>query len=208
MQIFSYRTIQQPSEGNYKEKGSKFLGFAFPVQSESEVKQKIADLKKQYFDARHHCYAYMLGVDKMKYRSFDDGEPNHSAGDPILGQIRSKNLTNVLVVVVRYFGGVKLGVGGLISAYKMAAENALNNSTVIEKEVLKKYFILYPYVSTPDVMKLIKQYEVEINSQSFEDDCKLEVTIPLRLNKEFEEKVLLLNATGISISIQEIIPLS
>jgi uncharacterized YigZ family protein len=208
MQIFSYRTIQQASEGNYKEKGSKFLGFAFPVQSESDVKQKIADLKKQYFDARHHCYAYMLGEDKMKYRAFDDGEPNHSAGDPILGQIRSKNLTNVLVVVVRYFGGVKLGVGGLISAYRLAAEDALNNSTVIEKEVFKKYFILYPYVSTPEVMKLIKQYEVEINSQSFENDCTLDVAIPLRLNKEFKEKVLLLHATGVSISIREIIPLS
>jgi uncharacterized YigZ family protein len=208
MQIFSYRTIQQASEGNYKEKGSKFLGFAFPVQSESEIKQKIADLKKQYFDARHHCYAYMLGEDKMKYRAFDDGEPNHSAGDPILGQIRSRNLTNVLVVVVRYFGGVKLGVGGLISAYKIAAENALSNSTVIEKEVLKKYLILYPYVSTRDVMKLIKEFEIEIRGQSFEDDCKIDVTIPLRLNKAFEEKVLLLNATGVCVSIQEIIPLS
>lgn len=208
MQIFSFRTIQQASEGNYKEKGSKFLGFAYPVQSESDVKQKIADLKKEYFDARHHCYAYMLGEDKMKYRAFDDGEPNHSAGDPILGQIRSKNLTNVLVVVVRYFGGVKLGVGGLISAYKIAAENALNNSTVIEKEVLKKYFIFYPYASTPEVMKLVKEYELEIKSQFFEDDCKMDVTIPLRINLEFEKKVLLLNATGVSISIQEIIPLS
>jgi putative IMPACT (imprinted ancient) family translation regulator len=150
----------------------------------------------------------MLGEDKMKYRAFDDGEPNHSAGDPILGQIRSKNLTNVLVVVVRYFGGVKLGVGGLISAYKMAAESTLNNSTVIEKEVLKKYLIIYPYVSTPDVMKLIKEFEIEIRSQTFEDDCKLDITIPLRLNNTFEEKVLLLNATGVSVSIQEIIPLS
>ena len=208
MEIFSYRTIQQSSEGSYKEKGSKFLGFAFPVQSEGEVKQKITDLKKKFFDARHHCYAYMLGADKMKHRAFDDGEPNHSAGDPILGQIRSKNLTNVLVVVVRYFGGVKLGVGGLISAYKMAAENALNNSRVIEEEVLKKYFIFYPYVSSPDVMKLIKEYELEITNQFFGDECKLDVTLPLRLNKEFEEKVRLLNATGVSISIQEIIPLS
>lgn len=208
MLILSFRTIQQPSEGNYKEKGSKFLGFAYPVGSEEEVKQKIAELKKEYFDARHHCYAYMLGADKMKFRAFDDGEPNHSAGDPILGQIRSRNLTNVLVVVVRYFGGVKLGVGGLISAYKIAAENTLNNSTVIEKEVFKKYFIFYPYVSTPDVMKLIKEYELEITNQSFEDECKMDVTVPLRLNNAFEERVLLLNATGVTISIQEIIPLS
>ena len=208
MQIFSYRTIQQPSEGSYKEKGSKFLGFAYPVQAEQDVKQKIAELKKEYFDARHHCYAYIIGADKMKYRAFDDGEPNHSAGDPILGQIRSKNLTNVLVVVVRYFGGVKLGVGGLISAYKMAAENALNNSTVIEKDVLKKYFISYAYTSTPDVMTLIKEYKLEIMNQSFADECKLDVNVPLQFNNEFKEKVLLLQATGVTISIQEIIPLS
>src|SRR5687767_7228782 len=161
MQIFSYRTIQQPSEGSYKEKGSKFLGFAYPVQAEQDVKQKIAELKKEYFDARHHCYAYIIGADKMKYRAFDDGEPNHSAGDPILGQIRSKNLTNVLVVVVRYFGGVKLGVGGLISAYKMAAENALNNALVAEKDVTKAIALNYPYASTPEVMRLVKEFRSE-----------------------------------------------
>src|SRR5688572_23412377 len=156
MEVFSYRTILASTAGEYKEKGSKFLAFACPLTSEEEVKGKILELKKKYFDARHHCYAYVLSADKSRFRAFDDGEPNHSAGDPILGQIRSKNLTNVLVVVVRYFGGVKLGVGGLISAYKAAAENALNNSTVIEKDVLKKYFISYAYTSTPDVMKLIK----------------------------------------------------
>jgi uncharacterized YigZ family protein len=207
MQVFSYRTIQQASEGNYKEKGSKFLGFAFPVQSELDVKQKLAELKKKYFDARHHCYGYVLGADKMKYRAFDDGEPNHSAGDPILGQIRSKDLTNVLIVVVRYFGGVKLGVGGLISAYKLAAEDALNNSVIIELEVLRQYEVHYPYVSTPEVMKLVKEFELEITNQFFETDCKLEVSIPLRLRNEFERKTQLLNATGTSISIIEI-PLS
>lgn len=205
--IFSYRTIQEPSEGMYKEKGSKFLGFVYPVQSEAEVKQKITDLKKQYFDARHHCYAYVLGADKIKLRAFDDGEPNHSAGDPILGQIRSKNLTNVLVVVVRYFGGAKLGVGGLISAYKTAAEDALNHAVLIEKEVLKSYSMQYPYISTPDVMKLVKDFGLEIRDQSFETECKMEVTISLQSEKNFKERVRFLNATGISISIIEI-PLS
>lgn len=202
--IFSYRTIKDSSEGSYKEKGSKFLGFAYPVKSEEEVKQKISELKKKYFDARHHCYAYIVGADKTKFRAFDDGEPNHSAGDPILGQIRSKELTNVLVVVVRYFGGVKLGVGGLISAYKAAAEDALNSSIIIEKEILQGYEIEYPYVSTPDVMKLVKEFELEILTQSFESECKMDVTISVRSKNSFEEKVQLLNALGVLLSIKEI----
>jgi uncharacterized YigZ family protein len=207
MQVFSYRTIQQVSEGNFKEKGSKFLGFAFPVQSESDVKQKIGELKKTYFDARHHCYAYVLGADKLKFRASDDGEPNHSAGDPILGQIRSKDLTNILVVVVRYFGGVKLGVGGLISAYKLAAENALNNSIVIEREVLQQFEIMYTYLCTPDVMKLVKKFELEIISQRFEEECRLVVMITLRSKEKFLEKVKLLKALGVDVSVLEI-PLS
>src|SRR3954468_18127958 len=138
MAVFSYRTLQAPVGGTYKEKGSKFLAFAYPVENEQDVKEKIELLKKTHFDARHHCFAYVLGPDKTKYRAFDDGEPNHSAGDPILGQIRSRNLTNVLVVVIRYFGGVKLGVGGLISAYRTAAEEALTKATIREKEVTKK----------------------------------------------------------------------
>jgi uncharacterized YigZ family protein len=207
MEVFSYRTIGEPATGEYKEKGSKFLAFAFPVASEEEVKDKILELKKKYFDARHHCYAYMIGPDRKKFRAVDDGEPNHSAGDPILGQIRSKNLTNVLVVVVRYFGGVKLGVGGLISAYKAAAEDALNRAAVTEREVLHRYTIQYPYISSPDVMKMVKEFELEIAHQSFEDECKMEVAISLRMKKSFEEKIRLLNAVGVSITILEI-PLS
>ncbi len=205
--IFSYRTIKSPSEGIHKEKGSKFLGFAFPVESEEEVKQKISELKKKYFDARHHCYAYVLGADKTRFRAVDDGEPNHSAGDPILGQLRSKELTNVLIVVVRYFGGVKLGVGGLIAAYKAAAESTLNNAGIIGKEILRSYTIWYPYISSPDVMKLVKEFELEIQSQSFASECKMEIEISLRREKNFEDKVQLLNALGIIIAIKEI-PLS
>lgn len=205
--IFSFKTIQAPTEGNYKEKGSKFLSFAYPVQSEEEVKQRIGELKKKYFDARHHCFAYMLGADETRFRAFDDGEPNHSAGDPILGQIKSKNITNVLIVVVRYFGGVKLGVGGLISAYKAAAEDALNRCVIIEKEILQGYAFEYPYVSTPDVMKLVKEFDLVMHNQSFEEECKMEVSISIRLKTSFEEKVQLLNARGVKISIKEF-PLS
>jgi uncharacterized YigZ family protein len=125
--VFSFRTLRAPAEGIYKEKGSKFLAFAYPVETETDTKVILDALRKQYFDARHHCFAYILGADKPRFRAFDDGEPNHSAGDPILGQIRSRELTNVLVVVIRYFGGVKLGMGGLMAAYKAAAENALDN---------------------------------------------------------------------------------
>ena len=196
MEVFSYRTIQQKSGGIYKEKGSKFLGFAFPVQSEEEVKERMHALKKEYFDARHHCFAYILGADKAKFRANDDGEPNHSAGDPILGQIRSKNLTNVLVVVVRYFGGVKLGVGGLITAYKTAAEEALQHAIIIEREVTSELSLRYPYTSTPEVMKLVKDFELEIINQSFEENCLLQARIKERLRIQFEEKYTLLNALG------------
>jgi uncharacterized YigZ family protein len=204
MEVFSYRTINAPATGEFKEKGSRFLAFAYPVSSEPEVKERISKLKKKYFDARHHCYAYILGSDKTKFRTVDDGEPNHSAGDPILGQIRSKNLTNVLVVVVRYFGGVKLGVGGLISAYKTAAEEALTHATIVDREVLIQYSMRYPYTSTPDVMKLVKDFEIDILQQSFKADCKMLMNISLRSRNAFEKKIALLNALGVSVSIEEI----
>ena len=193
---FSFQTIKATSEGSYKEQGSKFLAFAYPVESEEAIKEKLTDLKKKYFDARHHCFAYMLGADKAKFRAFDDGEPNHSAGDPILGQIRSKNLTNVLIVVVRYFGGTKLGVGGLIHAYKAAAEEALNNAISIAKEVTESIQLCYPYEATPEVMRLVKEFELEISAQEFGDDCSFKGVLRLRVKKEFVEKVLLLQALG------------
>jgi uncharacterized YigZ family protein len=196
MKVFSYRTISHSSEGLYKEKGSKFLGFAFPVQSEEDVKERIQTVKKEYFDARHHCFAYILSADKSRFRAVDDGEPNHSAGDPILGQIRSKNLTNVLVVVVRYFGGVKLGVGGLIVAYKTAAEEALSNALIIEEEVTCDLNLNYPYTSTPEVMKLVKDFELEILNQNFEEQCLMHARIKERFKDQFEEKYTLLNALG------------
>jgi uncharacterized YigZ family protein len=194
MSIFSFLTLATSTQGLYKEKGSKFYAFAYPVASELEVKQKLDELKKKYFDAHHHCYAYVLGADKSKFRAFDDGEPNHSAGDPILGQIRSKTLTNVLIVVVRYFGGTKLGVGGLISAYKIAAEDALNKATVIECDVLKSIQLIYEYSSTPEVMRLIKEFDIKISSQHFEGECELVGEVRLANYKLFCERILLLVA--------------
>jgi uncharacterized YigZ family protein len=166
------------------------------VQSEEDVKERIQTVKKEYFDARHHCFAYILSADKSRFRAVDDGEPNHSAGDPILGQIRSKNLTNVLVVVVRYFGGVKLGVGGLITAYKTAAEEALSNALIIEEEVTCDLNLNYPYTSTPEVMKLVKDFELEILNQNFEEQCLMHARIKERFKDQFEEKYTLLNALG------------
>ena len=196
MPPFSFQTIKATSKSSYKEKGSKFLAFAYPVESEEAIKEKLTELKKKYFDALHHCFAYMLGADKAEFRAFDDGEPNHSAGDPILGQIKFKNLTNVLIVVVRYFGGTKLGVGGLIQAYKTAAEEALNNAIIIEKEVTESILLRYPYEATPEVMRLVKEFGLEISAQEFGDDCSFKGVLRLKVKKEFIEKVLLLQALG------------
>lgn len=173
----TYLTISDEAEGLYKEKGSKFLSFAFPVSNEEEVKEKLELLRKKFYDARHHCYAYVLGKDKEIFRANDDGEPNHSAGDPILGQIRSNQLTNVLIVVVRYFGGVKLGVGGLISAYRTAAAAAISNNVIVEAIVKHKVKLQFDYLSINDVMKIIKDYDLEIINQQFDNDCKISLLV-------------------------------
>jgi uncharacterized YigZ family protein len=199
MPTFSYITITSRAEGGYKEKGSKFLAFAYPVSSEAEIKEKIEALKTQYFDARHHCYAWILGPEKKHFRANDDGEPNHSAGDPILGQLRAMKLTNVLVVVVRYFGGVKLGVGGLITAYRSAAEDALRNATIVEREVCEKILISYPYSSTTEAMRLVKDFELTIIWQDFTEGCSMDAEIPIRNKEKFTEKITLMKAMGVSI---------
>jgi len=203
MEVFSFYTIEGSSEGSYKELGSKFHAFAIPVSSEEEIKNRIGVLKKKYFDARHHCFAWVLGEDKSRYRAFDDGEPNHSAGDPILGQIKSRNLTNVLVVVVRYFGGVKLGVGGLIQAYKTAAEEALNNAVVIEQEVTYAVQLHYPYESTTEVMRLVKDFDLIIIRQDFLEDCVLHADVKRKYYESFLSKAELLKALGHKISFEQ-----
>lgn len=192
----SYLTISKDSEGLYKEKGSKFIALAFPVRSEEQVKEKLEEVKKTYFDARHHCYAYILGADGAQYRANDDGEPNHSAGDPILGQIRSKELTNTLVVVVRYFGGTKLGVSGLINAYKVSAAEALEQNTVVEKLITKSVKFTFPYEEMNEVMKLVSDFELEIINQEFEMECILKAEVIVSKAEELTNKCQLLHDLG------------
>lgn len=171
----AYFTLSHSSEGFYKEKGSRFLSFAYPVKSESEIKQHLSALSKRYFDAQHCCYAYILGAPESSYRAYDDGEPNHSAGDPILGQLRSQGITNALVAVVRYFGGTKLGVGGLVNAYRTAAALALNANEV-KKEFFKETIrFRFNYSDTAMVMRLINQLSLEISEQEFNEVCLISV---------------------------------
>jgi uncharacterized YigZ family protein len=203
MEVYSFRTVLQPADSIYKEKGSRFLAFVFPVANEAEVKAAIESLKKKYFDARHHCFAWMLGAEKKQFRAFDDGEPNHSAGDPILGQIRSRDLTDVLVVVVRYFGGTKLGVGGLISAYKTAASEALDKAGNIERDVVAILDIKYDYDATPEVMKAVKDFDLKIVNQDFGDRCSLELEVSLRNKSFLLEKLRLMRSMGTSIDVND-----
>ena len=172
-----YKTIKTTSEGIYKEKGSKFMAFAIPVTTEAEIKNHVEKIKKEYYDARHHCYAYILGHDKAAYRINDDGEPSGTAGRPIHGQLLSKDLTNILVVVVRYFGGIKLGVSGLINAYKAAAKEALDNAEVVEKTVNEIYRIEFEYPLMNDVMRLLKDEGLEQFNQRFEMNCSLDFSV-------------------------------
>jgi uncharacterized YigZ family protein len=159
-----YKTIAEKSEGIFREKGSKFLAFAFPVETEDEISAIRVELRKKYFDARHHVYAFQLGVENPAYRASDDGEPSNSSGPPVLGQIRSYGLTNILIVVVRYFGGTKLGVPGLINAYKSAAKNALDNAKIVEKKVVMAVKIGFSYQSLNEVMKILKTDGVKIKN--------------------------------------------
>lgn len=173
----TYKSISKITEGLYKEKGSKFLSFAIPVSNVEEVKEIVKDYRKQYFDARHVCYAYMIGIERIIFRSNDDGEPSGTAGRPILGQLNSRELTDVLVIVVRYFGGILLGTGGLVVAYKEATIDALNNAEIIEKVVETKFIIRFNYLFLNDVMRLIKEYNAPIIKQEFNNDCVMEFNI-------------------------------
>lgn len=177
MEQDTFKTLASPSEEIlYKEKNSKFFGYAFPVSSEEEIKPIIEELKKQHYSARHWCYAFQLGTSKIYYRANDDGEPNNSAGMPIYGQIQSFEVTNALVVVVRYFGGVKLGVGGLISAYKTAAQMALEVSNIVEKTIDIHYLIRFDYKNMNKVMRVIKEKNLDIVSQKMEMSCEIEIS--------------------------------
>jgi uncharacterized YigZ family protein len=176
----TYYTIEKsPEPAIFKDRKSKFIGYAFPVQNEEAVKNAITGLKKEYHSARHWCYAYRLGIDTINERANDDGEPSNSAGMPILNQIKAKNLTNVLVVVVRYFGGVKLGVGGLMNAYKTAAQMVLDQADIIEKIRTKTLQVIFDYNDMNKVMRIIKEHQLDIVSQDLAEKGSITLTIRL-----------------------------
>ncbi len=185
----TYNSIAAQSEGLFKDNGSRFLAFAYPVESEAEVKEIVQRLKKEYHDARHHCYAYRLGLDGEPWRANDDGEPSGSAGRPILGQIDSAGLSDILVVVVRYFGGIKLGIPGLIRAYKTSTADALASARVVEKVAGRWYTLHFPYDSLPAVMKLAKDMDLPQRGQSFLSECTLEVRVRLSVEQDFLERI-------------------
>lgn len=180
----TYHSIKSEAEGLFKDKGSKFIAYAYPIIKEEQVKDIIKALKKEHYSARHHCYAFRLGPNGEKYRASDDGEPSGTAGRPILGQLLSHELTNILVVVVRYFGGTLLGVSGLINAYKKATIDVLENAEEIEHIIEDIYSLEFEYPLQNSVMKIIKDYHLNILNSVYELDCKLEVAI--RLNKTEE----------------------
>lgn len=172
-----YRTITSASEAVFTEKRSKFLGFAFPVETVEEVKTLIADISKKYFDARHVCYAYMLGHERKEFRANDNGEPSGTAGKPILGQINSLELTNVLVVVVRYFGGIKLGTSGLIAAYRQAARDTLENAEVVERHIMQRISFAFSYEAMNDAMKITRLSGVRMVASSFDNICVISIDV-------------------------------
>ena len=185
----TYKTIEASSEGLYKEKGSKFIALAFPASSEEQVKEVLDELRKSYHDARHHCYAYSLGARGDKWRMNDDGEPSGTAGKPIYGQLQSFEVTNILAVVIRYFGGTKLGVSGLINAYKTATHDALANAKVITKTVNDIFKLTFGYTVMNDIMRIIKETDVEIKSQNFDNVCSIVTSVRQKQVDEFLQRV-------------------
>ena len=173
----TYKTITSLAEGIYTEKRSKFIAIAIPVRTLEEVKQHLETYQKKYYDARHVCYAYMLGHERLNFRANDNGEPSGTAGKPILGQINSNELTDILIIVVRYFGGIKLGTSGLIIAYKAAAAEAISSATIIEKTVDDDITVAFEYPFMNDVMRIVKEEEPEILEQAYDMDCIMKLRI-------------------------------
>ena len=173
----TYKTLAAPSEGLYKEKGSKFLAFAYPVRTIEEVKAHLEQLRKDYFDARHHCYAYILGPRKDAFRANDDGEPSGTGGRPIHGQLLSADLTDTLIVVVRYFGGILLGASGLANAYKTAARDAIDHAQIVEKTIDCRYRLAFAYEAMNDVMRILKEFDLKPENPNYALDCSLEVSV-------------------------------
>lgn len=184
-----YRTIKSLSEGQYSEKRSKFLAFALPVENVDEVRELVAQYQKKYYDARHACYAYMIGADRQTFRANDNGEPSSTAGKPILGQINSNELTNILIIVVRYFGGIKLGTSGLIQAYKAAAAEAISNAEIVTKTVDENLSVVYEFPMMNSVMKVIKDLNPKIISQGYETDCIMTLQIRKGMIPELKSRL-------------------
>lgn len=195
----TYRTIAAPAEGLYKEKGSKFLAFAYPVRTTDEVKEHLEALRKQYFDARHHCYAYILGANKDAWRANDDGEPSGTGGRPIHGQLLSADLTDTLIVVVRYFGGILLGASGLANAYKTAARDAIDHAEIVERTIDVRYRLRFEYALMNDVMRIIKDFDLKPENQQFDLDCTLDLSVRQSLSVRLYDAIVNLRAVTIEV---------
>lgn len=193
----TYKTISKPAEGLFKDKGSKFIAYAYPVYAEDEIKELIQSIKKEHYSARHHCYAWRLGHEKLNFRANDDGEPSSTAGKPILGQIQSFDLTNILIVVVRYFGGTLLGVSGLINAYKNAAVDVITNADIVEKIVEKQLVVEFDYGVMNDVMKIFKDEKLPQIEPRFDLRCSIKTFI--RLNDTDRIELALSKIEGLKI---------
>ncbi|HNZ71068.1 MAG TPA: YigZ family protein [Prolixibacteraceae bacterium] len=197
----TYQTVEGSAEGLFKDRGSKFIAFIFHVEKEEEIKETIQHIKKEHFSARHHCYAYRLGYYGEKYRANDDGEPSGTAGKPIHGQLLSHNLTNTLIVVVRYFGGTLLGVSGLINAYKNAAADAILNASIVTRIIENNYRLKFGYPLQNAVMKIIKDEQLEVVSASYELDCTLEIKVRINKTDTVTEKL----ATIIGLTVEPLL---
>ncbi len=194
----TYKTIDKKAEGFFKDRGSKFIALAFPVESEQKVQEYRAILRKKYYDARHHVYAFHIGKDQPIYRSSDDGEPANSSGPPILGQIKSFGLTNILIVVVRYFGGTKLGIPGLINAYKSAANDSLQNANIITKVITRRLIFEFNYPAMSEVMRIVKSSGVNVEKQEFVENCMLDISIRISKFEEIYNKLKIIKSVKIN----------
>lgn len=195
----TYKTIKSASEGLFKDNGSRFIAFAYPVETENEIKSIVDSLKKEYHDARHHCYAYRLGLNGEPFRANDDGEPSGSAGRQILGQIDSLGLSDVLVVVVRYFGGIKLGIPGLIRAYKTSTRDALDSAQIVEKIASVNYSVTFDYLAMNDVMKVVKDLSLSPKEQYYGENCGFAVPVRLTNVDTFETKMSKISGCSVQI---------
>jgi uncharacterized YigZ family protein len=197
MEQDTYKTIKQNTQGLFRDRGSKFLSFAFPVSNEDEIKQILEVLRKDYHDARHHCYAWVLGAQKENFRANDDGEPSGTGGRPVLGQIQKNELTDTLIVVIRYFGGILLGTGGLINAYRSAAADAIEQAEIVTRTVDDLFELSFPYTAMNDVMKTVKEEMAEQLEQDFDIECRLMVRLPRSRSERFTGRLSMIDTINI-----------